>query len=103
VLDDFMRLEPGPERWDDPTFAPVLADFKRRFGETNTEEGAVMVTVLAYAMDQAYTSSRRTLLSEYRNSEKVRELIARGRLQLDALRAARAPGIPAAKGLAPQH
>ena len=86
VLDDFMRLEPGPERWDNPAFAPVLADFKRRFRETNTEEGAVMATVLAYAMDQAYTSSRRTLLTEYRNSEKVRELIERGRLQLDALR-----------------
>ena len=68
----------GPEQWDDPAFAPVLTNFKRRFRETNTEEGAVMETVLAYAMDQAYTSSRRTLLTEYRNSEKVRELIERG-------------------------
>ena len=66
-----------------------LKDFKRRFRETNTEEGVVMETVLAYAMDQAYTSSRRTLLSEYRNSEKVRWLIERGVLQLDALRNAR--------------
>src|SRR6185295_9246121 len=57
VLDDFMRLDPGPERWDDPTFAPVLTEFRRRFSGTNTEEGAVMATVLAYAMDQAYTSS----------------------------------------------
>ena len=77
---------PAPERWDDPAFAPVLTDFKRRFRETNTEEGVVMETVLAYAMDQAYTSSRRTLLSEYRNSEKVRWLIERGVLELDALR-----------------
>ena len=23
VLDDFMRLDAGPERWDDPAFAPV--------------------------------------------------------------------------------
>ena len=59
VLDDFMRLDPGAERWDDPAFAPVLMDFKRRFRETNTEEGLVMETVLAYTMDQAYTSSRR--------------------------------------------
>ena len=78
VLNDFLRLEPGAEAWDDPAFAPVLTDFKRRFRETNTEEGLVMETVLAYAMDQAYTSSRRTLLSEYRTSDKVRELIARG-------------------------
>ena len=84
VLDDFMRLDSGPEQWDDPAFAPVLKNFKRRFRETNTEEGVVMETVLAYAMDQAYTSSRRTLLTEYRNSEKVRWLIARGVLQLDA-------------------
>ena len=86
VLDDFIRLDPGAERWDNPAFAPVLADFKRRFRETNTEEGLVMETVLAYAMDQAYTSSRRTLLAEYRNSEKVRSLIDRGVLERDAVR-----------------
>ena len=86
VLDDFMRLEPGVERWDDPSFAPVLATFKRRFRETNTEEGLVMETVLAYAMDQAYTSSRRALLAQYRNSAKVRSLIDRGVFEIDALR-----------------
>jgi hypothetical protein len=82
VLADFMRLPPGPERWDDPAFAPVLADFKRRFRETNTEEGGVMETVLAYAMDQAYTSPRRTLLSEFRHSGEVRQLIERGVVEL---------------------
>jgi hypothetical protein len=86
VLDDFMRLEAGPERWDDPGFAPVLTEFRRRFSETQTEEGAVMATVLAYAMDQAYTSSRRTLLADYRSSEQVRRLIERGVVELDALR-----------------
>ena len=86
VLDDFMRLAPGAEHWDDPAFAPVLADFRRRFKDTNTEEGAVMETVLAYVMDQAYTSSRRMLLAEYRNSLKVRSLIEQGVLELDALR-----------------
>jgi hypothetical protein len=90
VLDDFMRLAPGAERWDDPAFASLLADFRRRFKETNTEEGAVMETVLAYVMDQAYTSSRRMLLAEYRNSGKVRSLIERGVLELDALRHAAA-------------
>ena len=90
VLDDFMRLDAGPERWDDPAFAQVLADFKRRFRETNTEEGIVMETVLAYAMDQAYTSSRRALLSEFRSSGQVRRLIERGVLELDVLRDAQA-------------
>ena len=81
-----MRLPPGAERWDNPAFAPVLTEFRRRFRDTNTEEGLVMETVLAYAMDQAYTSSRRTLLAEYRNSGKVRSLIERGMLELDAVR-----------------
>ena len=44
-----------------------------------------METVLTYAMDQAYTSSRRTLLSEFRGNEDVRRLIERG--VLDARRA----------------
>jgi hypothetical protein len=82
VLNDFLRLDAGAERWDDPAFAHVLGDFRRRFRETNTEEGTVMDTVLAYAMDQAYTSSRRTLLSEFRSSDQVQRLVERGVLEL---------------------
>ena len=88
VLDDFMRLESGEERWDDPGFAPVLREFRRRFSETNTEEGEVMATVLAYAMDQAYTSPRRALLTDFRESEHVHRLVERGVGELNALRAA---------------
>jgi len=88
VLNDFLRLDAGPERWDHPDFAPVLSDFKRRFKETNTEEGVVMETVLAYVMDQAYTSSRRALLSEFRSSGQVRRLLERGVLELDVVREA---------------
>ena len=51
------------------------------FNRTNTEEGAVMDTVLTYAMDQAYTSSRRALLSEFRSHGHVRRLIERGVLE----------------------
>jgi len=90
VLNDFMRLDAGPERWDDPAFAPVLAEFKRRFSETNTEEGRVMETVLAYTMDQAYTSGRRTLLADFRNDSDVRRLIDRGVAELDVIREAEA-------------
>jgi hypothetical protein len=84
VLDDFTRLRPGPERWDDPAFEPVLTEFRRRFNETGTEEGAVMATVLDYAMDQAYTSGRRAFVSEFRSNAKVRSLIDQGVLELDA-------------------
>jgi len=68
----------------------VLADFRRRFRETDTEEGLVMETVLAYAMDQAYTSSRRALLAGFRNNGKVRSLIEHGMLERDAVRHAAA-------------
>jgi len=88
ALNDFVRLAPGVDRWDDPAFAAVLTEFKRRFHDTNTEEGMVMETVLAYAMDQAYASSRRALLAEYRGDEKVRSLIERGLLERDAGRQA---------------
>jgi hypothetical protein len=90
VLDDFLRLDAGAEQWDDPAFAPALTDFRRRFRNTNTEEGTVMDTVLAYVMDQAYTSSRRTLLSDFRHDEQVHRLIERGVHELDARR----PGHP---------
>ena len=90
VLDDFMRLDAGAEQWDDAAFAPVLADFRRRFRVTNTEEGAVMDTVLAYVMDQAYTSGRRTLLSDFRRNEQVQHLLERGVRELKVLRTRRA-------------
>jgi hypothetical protein len=90
VLDDFVRLRPGAEEWDDPAFAPILKAFKRRFLDTNTEEGVVMATALAYAMDQAYTSSRRALVSEFRHSQQVRRLIDRGVLDLNTRREAEA-------------
>jgi len=86
VLNDFLRLEPGAERWDDESFAPVLTEFRRRFRETNSDEGSVMDTVIAYAMDQAYTSGRATLVAEFRNSEEVPLLIRRGVMEIDALR-----------------
>src|SRR5262245_27925721 len=95
VLNDFMRLDGGPERWDDPAFAPVLSDYRRRFRNTNTEEGTVMDTVLAYVMDQAYTSGRRTLIADFRRDEKVQRLIERGVRELDILHAPSLPVSPA--------
>jgi hypothetical protein len=68
----------------------VLTEFKRRFAATDTEEGRVMDTVLAYAMDQAYTSGRRAMLAEFRNDGGVQRLIDRGVLELDVIRTARA-------------
>jgi hypothetical protein len=94
VLDDFLRLAAGSERWDDPAFAPVLTDLASRFRETKTEEGAVMETVLRYAMDQA--TSRRALVSEFRSSDAVRHLIDRGMFRLKASRDGLAPRVAVA-------
>jgi len=74
TLSDFVRLDPGEDQWDDPSFEPVLRDFQTRFAQTSTEEGTVMATVLAYAIDEAQTSGRRAILAEYRASEEVRRL-----------------------------
>ena len=81
-----MRLDADPDRWDDPAFARVLTAFRGRFRETHTEEGMVMDTVLAYVMDQAYTSPRRLLIAQFRSSQQVQQLIDRGRLELDVVK-----------------
>jgi hypothetical protein len=83
VLDDFLRLSPGPERWDSRAFAPVLKEFRRRFSATNTEEGAVMATVLSYA-------GQASSLAEFRRRDQVQQLIDRGVLDLNAVRAVQA-------------
>lgn len=88
ALDEFLRLDVPHEQWDDPSFEPVLQRFARRFGATGTEEGAVMETVLTYAMQDAYTSGRRELLVEYRESEEVVRLLEQGVRELGADRLA---------------
>ena len=63
---------------------PTLHDFQRRFKATNTEEGAVMATVLAYVIDESSTSGRREILSEFRNSEDIRSLFEQAVRERDA-------------------
>jgi hypothetical protein len=74
VLNEFVRLEATPEEWDDPAFDPTLASFESRFRQTKTEEGNVMATVLRYVRDEAATSGRRSILTEFRNSPEIRSL-----------------------------
>ena len=85
VLDEFLQLPPGPERWDDRAFEPVLRDFQRRFRATGTEEGLVMATVLAYVMDESYASERAAILAEFRASDEVQRLFERAVRERDAL------------------
>jgi hypothetical protein len=77
TLDAFVQLQPGPERWDDPAFEPVLRDFQRRFRATLTEEGTIMATILEYEMGDAYAGERRSILAEFRDSDEVQSLFER--------------------------
>ncbi|OFW02577.1 MAG: hypothetical protein A3I61_17395 [Acidobacteria bacterium RIFCSPLOWO2_02_FULL_68_18] len=77
VLNEFLRLGAGEERWDDRRFEPVLRGFERRFAGTNTEEGRIMAAVLAYAVDEAYQSRRGTILAEFRTSPAIQRLFDR--------------------------
>jgi hypothetical protein len=85
VLDEFLQLPAGPDRWDDRAFQPVLREFQRRFLATDTEEGTVMATLLAFVMDDTYTSKRAEILAEFRASDEVQRLFDRGVRERDAL------------------
>ena len=88
ALNDFVRLDATVEEWEDPAFERVLRDFQRRFAATNTEEGSVMATVLAYATQEAYTSGRSAILHEFRTSSQIRELFDLAVSEREAVRLA---------------
>jgi hypothetical protein len=85
VLNEFVHLEATTADWEDPSLDTVLKGFLTRFRETDSEEGAVMATVLGYVI-YGMPSTRR-ILSEYRRSPRVRALLERGadRLGLSTL------------------
>jgi hypothetical protein len=86
VLNDFVHLNATETDWDDPAFEPVLRRLQQRFRDTGTEEGSVMATVLSYAIDESMNSGRGEILAEYRASEKVKALFARGLAEREAAR-----------------
>ncbi len=88
ALNDFVRLPVTSEEWDNPAFESVLRGFQQRFAGTDTEEGDVMATVLAYASDEAYSSGRAEILAEFRSSDKVQRLFTQAVAERDANRAA---------------
>jgi hypothetical protein len=98
VFNEFIRLDATEQEWDNPLFEPVLQDFQDRFARTNTEEGAVMATVLAYVMDETYLSRRGAILAEYRQSDQVRRLFERAVARRDAARGTQAAVPPRQTG-----
>jgi len=84
VLDRFVRLEDGVERWHEASFEPTLREFQRRFEETDSEEGAVMATTLRYVIGDLRTSRRAAILSDFRTDGRILELFQRGLRELRA-------------------
>ncbi len=101
ALNEFLRLDAEDGRWDQRGFEPVLRRFERRFRETNTEEGRIMATVLAYAIDENYLSRRGAILAEFRTNGEVQRLFDRAMVARGANGPARAaledPSLPDAE------
>ncbi len=84
VLNEFVRLDATEEEWDDPAFESALRVFQKRFAATASEEGTIMATVLAYVIEETYSSRRGAILAEFRESDEVLELFQRGVADRDA-------------------
>jgi hypothetical protein len=84
ALADFMALDAAPEEWDEPSFRPVLEKFERRFAASQSEEGTIMATMLAYVTSEAATSGRRDILAEFRTSSTIRAEFERAVRHRDA-------------------
>ncbi len=78
TLDEFLQIESGVQRWHDAAFEPVLQGFRRRFEATNTEEGRVMATMLAYVIGDLRTSRRAAILDDFRTNGHILSLFKQG-------------------------
>jgi hypothetical protein len=79
LLDAFAKIQVSPDEWDSPAFDDVLEEFRQRFAATQTEEGLVMATTLAYAMQDRRTSGQQAILADFRSSDDIRQLFDRAR------------------------
>ena len=82
VLNDFVRVEVGVQRWHEPSFETTLRAFQRRFEASDTEEGSVMATTLAYVISDLRTSRRAAILDDFRTSGSILNLFQRGLQEL---------------------
>lgn len=84
VLNDFLRIDSGMEKWLDVSFEPKLRGFQQRFENTKTEEGSVMAATLAYVISDLRTSRRAAILEEFRNSGRILDLFKAGAAEVGA-------------------
>jgi len=78
VLDEFLRLKASVSKWHEPSFESTMRSFQKRFEETNTEEGTVMATTLAFVIDDLSRSRRAAILEEFRTSGRILLLFQEG-------------------------
>jgi hypothetical protein len=84
ALYDFLRMESGIDKWHTVAFEATLRGFQERFERTNTEEGSVMATTLAYVISDLRTSRRAAILEEFRTSGRILDLFKQGVAELGA-------------------
>ena len=89
ILNEFIRLDVSLERWDRREFDTVLHDFRKRFEATDTEEGSVMATTLAFVLQDQRSSRQAQILAEFRTSARILRLFERGRREQRAFLATR--------------
>lgn len=94
LLAEFVQLGMSPDEWDSAAFDAVLEDFRSRFAATKTEEGTVMATTLAYAMQDRRTSRQAQILADFRTNPDILRLFDRARQRRDEYRAANAVLVP---------
>ena len=85
LLNEFLHIEGGVQRWHEASFETVLRGFEERFKDTNTDEGDVMASTLAYVIDDLRTSRRAEILEEFRTSGKILALFTQGVKEVQAL------------------
>lgn len=84
VLNDFLQLNASVQQWHEASFEGTLRDFRERFERTDSEEGSVMATTLAYVISDLRTSRRAAILEDFRTDGQILTLFQRGVAELGA-------------------
>ena len=84
ALEAFTALDVSLDEWHSAEFDAVLERFRRRFAGTNSEEGAVMATMLEYVLAGRRPGGERTILAEFRQDERILQLFEEAKALRDA-------------------
>lgn len=95
VLNEFLSLDErhSAEDWHDGSVSQSLRAFEQRFRATDTEEGTIMATVIAYVVEDLENGRQREILADFLGSDRVLHLLEQGVRQREAL-------LPMAEGAA---